>query len=71
LYPPQRPKRKLAAVRTKAEDSEVVVQGGRALYPEPPHHHETGSVDNREILVALGQPDLPRGLQVRGAHALD
>jgi hypothetical protein len=42
-----------AAVRTEAEDGEVVIQGSGALYSETAHDRETRSVDNREILVAF------------------
>jgi len=50
---PRRSKRKSAhyhkgapAIRTEREDGKIVVQGSRALDPEPPHGRETGSIDN-------------------------
>jgi len=37
------------------------------ILPQPAHHSEACTVDNREILIAIGHPDLPGSFQVRYA----
>jgi hypothetical protein len=57
-------------VRPKAKDREIIVERSRALDREPTHDCETCSIDDRKVLVTIGDSDLPGGFQVCYANCL-
>lgn len=43
----------------------MVIQRGGSLNTKSGHHRKTGTVDDGEILIAPGEPKLPRHFQIR------
>ena len=53
---------------TVSEDGEVAIERSGPLETEPLHQRETGSVDDREILIGIGLADGPSRFQIRRGH---
>ena len=61
----------LAALRTKAKDGEVVIQGCGALDTQPAHYREARAINNGKILVVPGDSNLPGSFQVGQTNRLN
>ena len=61
----------VATFWAKPEHRKMVVEGSGTINPQTAHHGEAGSIDQREVLIAVGESNLPGGFKVRSANWFD
>jgi len=61
----------MAPLGAKSKDRKVVVERSRSLDPQPQHHCEAGAINQREILIAIGESNLPGRFHIRSSNGFN
>ena len=61
----------LAAFWTKAKYGKMSIEGRDPVNTETPHYSEAGALNNRKILIAPRNANIPGNLQIRQSNRLD